>query len=472
MTRQTKPPLRSYQQEGVDFLVAHPRALLLDDPGLGKSRQVIEAWRELYLSREGHGVLVFIGPPSAVVSFKEQLALWAPQGVRVFEPNGKGELELKGVGVSSARAISSIGYMTAVLLTYDALAIRANKALRSDLECLFALSINPILVLDEAHYLKSLAANRTKAIYGSVREEDGVVRRFGLADKAARVWAMSGTLMQNHAGELYPHARFLLNTTTQSPETWENAYCHVKNGAYGRTITGSKNLRKMRETHFDGHFLRRRKSEVLHDLPPLDIVDQPIPVEKLDRKIFENMEAFELAARAGDDELLGMLNDSNLHLASQRRMLGMAKAGPAAQWARDFLEGSNKKLILFAHHRAVIARMAELLGDFEPIIYTGAESKEEHEEAVRAFQTDPAYRVFIGQNRACAEALTLTAASDTAHVEPDWNPTINYQAASRAHRMGQQDGVMSRFLFVPGTLDEAISRAIRRKTKEIAELFG
>jgi SNF2 family DNA or RNA helicase len=81
-------------------------------------------------------------------------------------------------------------------------------------------------------------------------------------------------------------------------------------------------------------------------------------------------------------------------------------------------------------------------------------------------------RVFIGQVKAAGTAITLTAASEVAIVEPSWVPGDNVQAICRAHRLGQHDSVLASFLYLPGTLDQRIMTVFRRKAHEIAELQG
>ena len=70
----------------------------------------------------------------------------------------------------------------------------------------------------------------------------------------------------------------------------------------------------------------------------------------------------------------------------------------------------------------------------------------------------------------CRSSRHLT--SEVAIVEPSWVPGDNVQAICRAHRLGQHDSVLASFLYLPGTLDQRIMAAFRRKASEIAELQG
>ena len=55
-------------------------------------------------------------------------------------------------------------------------------------------------------------------------------------------------------------------------------------------------------------------------------------------------------------------------------------------------------------------------------------------------------------------------------VEPSWVPADNEQAAMRIHRIGQMRGCVAYFATIPGSIDEAVMRAVARKTATIREL--
>ena len=68
-------------------------------------------------------------------------------------------------------------------------------------------------------------------------------------------------------------------------------------------------------------------------------------------------------------------------------------------------------------------------------------------------------------------AITLTAASDVLFVEQDWTPENNYQAACRAHRIGQKDGVLAQAMYLNNSVDERVQRALVRKQNDLTKLY-
>jgi SWI/SNF-related matrix-associated actin-dependent regulator 1 of chromatin subfamily A len=214
------------------------------------------------------------------------------------------------------------------------------------------------------------------------------------------------------------------------------------------------------------HVLRRRKAEVLPELPPLDFVAVPIALAPIKSPWDE------LLPLAGDgDELQVLLDNPPPALTSFRRELGRLKANACAEYIEDLLEAGVPKIVIFAHHTDVIRDLAGALGDHGPVTFMGATTERDRASAITKFQNEPDTRVFVGQLDACGTAITLTAAKDVVFVECSWVPGTNYQAASRCHRLGQRDGVLARMLYVPKSLDERIMRVFRRKARDIAELW-
>jgi Superfamily II DNA/RNA helicases, SNF2 family len=133
-----------------------------------------------------------------------------------------------------------------------------------------------VVIIDEAHYLKSLTAKRTQAIYG----KNATMPDDCIAARGLQVWALSATPMPNHSAELYPHLRALCPEAIVSPRTgkvwsyyqFEAAYCVVKNTGFGNQIVGTRNDDKLHKK-LEGFMLRRRKADVLKELPPLRFAD-------------------------------------------------------------------------------------------------------------------------------------------------------------------------------------------------------
>jgi SWI/SNF-related matrix-associated actin-dependent regulator 1 of chromatin subfamily A len=210
-------------------------------------------------------------------------------------------------------------------------------------------------------------------------------------------------------------------------------------------------------------------------LEPLITQDVPLDISAATRRspAFTEVAALSGAlAGADDDDLLlaRLTHGTDGPLATLRRELGELKVEAAAQWVAERLDCGTQKIIVFGWHTRVLAHLHRTLVAYQPVIITGSTPPKLRLEAELAFQNKPEVRVMVGQILACGTAITLTAASEVAIMEPSWVPAENSQAIDRAHRLGQHDSVLASFLYVPGTLDERIMRVFRRKAEEVAQL--
>jgi SNF2 family DNA or RNA helicase len=258
---------------------------------------------------------------------------------------------------------------------------------------------------------------------------------------------------------------------------FEDRYTRYRDTVYGRQVSGSKNQDQLRAT-LTSVVLRRRKDDVLPELPPLQIQDIALDPPTSGQRLNPQAQAlagrlvWSLAVRAdGDEQLIKALQTPDGELATLRRELGELKVPGTIRWVQERLQ-STEKLLLFAWHLSVIEHLRRGLAEFDPVVITGETSPTGRVNAVELFQRRAGVRVFIGQVKAAGTAITLTAASEVAIVEPSWVPGDNVQAICRAHRLGQRDSVLASFLYLPGTLDQRIMTAFRRKAHEIAELQG
>jgi SWI/SNF-related matrix-associated actin-dependent regulator of chromatin subfamily A-like protein 1 len=458
--------VRPYQRHGVKWLVrqlqSDMRAVLLcDDPGLGKTLQTLLAADALGVQR-----MLVVSPAGARRVWRAEIQRWFPawaHRIVILEPGNYAPLR----DVDRPDAI--------VLVAYDTLGNTGTHWAAS----LTARSWD-LLVIDEAHFLKN-QSHRTRALYG----EKG--SHAGLQAKATRVILLTGTPTPNHAGELYQHCRALWPDVLRRPlepaalmseAEFQDRFTVYKTTRWGRQVTGSSNTAMLR-ARMRPHVLHRSKATVLPELPPL--VTQDIPLARaasvIDSQLSPSSRHY--AQRLGglnDDELLAQLQavspEDKLPLASLRRQLGELKIEAAVDWILERLDCGTRKILVFAWHTHVCHHLARRLAEYEPVTITGDTASATREIAIHRFQTRASTRVFVGQMIAAGTAITLTAASEVAIVEPSWVPGDNLQAIGRAHRLGQHDSVLASFLYLPGTLDQRIMHIFRRKARETKTLFG
>jgi SWI/SNF-related matrix-associated actin-dependent regulator 1 of chromatin subfamily A len=222
-----------------------------------------------------------------------------------------------------------------------------------------------------------------------------------------------------------------------------------------------KNVNELREV-LGRIMLQRSLDDVGEDVPPIDW--QLLPIDGQYPRYLSDKDR---DPDGGID-----LDERDPALAAMRRELGEIKAPIIASMLDAELEESEDKIVLFAHHRSVLARLTTSLIHYGVSYIDGDTTDAEREEAVDRFQNDPSQRVFVGQTHACKEVITLTAANRAVQVEPDWTANVNVQAAHRLRRIGQKRHVAFQMVSLEGSIDQRIVRQNLRETQMEAEVFN
>ncbi len=440
--------LYPYQELGVCFLAARKRALLLDGMGLGKSPQFIRACDAI----DARKILVVCA------------AIAKDNWARLFRQWGLLPRKIHIIEGAKSRIPRDADV---VIVNYDILKFHYAE-----------LAARPFDVagIDEAQFLKSPTAKRTQFVYNAG----------GVLSSAKRVWVLTGTLCKNHTGEMWTHLVTLFPREMDAaglPRDYEEFLDLVtlsRDTPYGRKITGSKNVERL-AAFLKPHSLRRRQEEVLADLPPLRFEDVVLPgatnlSELAALELGEDLAA--LAARwrecGLDDEAVqahvSRLLENAAQSATFRRLSGMAKVRPVADMLTEDLENGLDKCVLFCYHRAVIEAFRVRFEKYGAVVVAGGSSPRSKKLAIDAFNGSASTRVFIGQIDACSTSIDLVSGADVVFAEAAWTPSDNFQALKRCHRIGQLRPVRVRFPSLAGTIDEAISNTLKRKTADLAGL--
>jgi SNF2 family DNA or RNA helicase len=226
-------PFFPYQASGVRALISKRSLLLADEMGLGKTIQAIAALRCLFAVGAVRVALVVV-PAGLVLQWRREFRLWAP------------ELRLLTVlGSSGARHALRRGKARVYIASYE--------TVRNDLGCNGPGDHDwDVVIIDEAQRIKNPDADISRAV-------KRLPRRYG--------WALSGTPLENSLDDLISILDFV---------------------APGRFRPGTFALglrRLLGEVQ-----LRRRRAEVLHDLPPKLPVQVLVDLEPRQRLAYERAE--------------------------------------------------------------------------------------------------------------------------------------------------------------------------------------
>lgn len=452
-----------YQIEGIRYLLDHPRTLLADEPGLGKTIQVLGAYNAAPAIRS----MLVVCPATLRLNWRDEAQRWLTRPATVYVVDDKHPTPPEGSEI--------------VIVNYD----------RLKGPCLAALLARTwdALVLDEAHYVKERTARRTKACLGYWDKAKKAVVP-GLAQRAARLWVLTGTPIPNRVEEIHNVLAALAPREYGYWQRFVERYCdgHKEKVARGKVVwitSGASNLDELRTRLRATVMFRRLKADVLRDLPAKrrQVVVLPpngaagvlaaeadAAAEHLAR--IERLEAVAAAAQAaGDDTAYERAAAALRHgytvafeeCSAVRHEVALAKAPAVVEHVTDLLEGGTAKVVVFAHHRDVEDLLVAGLAAYSPVMLRGGDDAEAKRAAIARFQADPECRVFVGAITAAGTGITLTAASTVVFAELDWVPGTVSQAEDRCHRIGQHDSVLVQHLVFDGSMDAKIVQTLTAK---------
>ena len=153
----------------------------------------------------------------------------------------------------------------------------------------------------------------------------------------------------------------------------------------------------------------------------------------------------------------------------ERQATGLAKAPYACQFVRALLS-AGERVLLFAHHHAVMDFYKRELKAEHPVFITGRESDAQKARAVDDFMAGKTNLCCVSLR--AASGLNLQRASCVVFGELDWSPAVHSQAEDRAHRIGQRDSLLCYYLVSPRGSDAQMQEALGLKVSQFQLLMG
>jgi len=140
---------------------------------------------------------------------------------------------------------------------------------------------------------------------------------------------------------------------------------------------------------------------------------------------------------------------------------------------RGVYEKGGPSFIVFSQSKAAINLFGQRLESkhISHGLYTGDTKQAARDELVRSFQRGDV-RVFAGTIKAGGESITLTRSSTVIFIDRWWSPSKNRQAEDRAHRIGQREAVEVIDIMARNTVDLGRWTAINNKWKWLQMLMG
>ena len=400
-------PLRAYQIEGIRFLRQSSSALLADEMGLGKTVQTAVALRS---GRRDYRRVLLVAPTSLCLNWQRELEKWAP-----------GLVVRRVLGSTEDRAYIYRLPIQVLVASYEQVrrdSRRFHGAVRFDL-----------VVIDEAQRIKNRHSETNLACRIIPRD---------------RSWALSGTPLENHPGDLAAIFRFL------KP----------------RLLQDGMSRTQMHDA-MAGHFLRRIKSDVLGELPPILSREIRLELGTGQRRTYDQVwdARHESTQGLGPKEMVTNM----LALITQLKQIcnfdeesGESVKLDVVRSILNEIEGATGKVLIFSQYVKTLQGLSDRIRIPNDIFHGGL-SVELRERMLRTFRERPGPRALLLSLQAGGVGLNLQEASTVILFDRWWNPATEDQAVQRAHRFGRQVPLeVIRFL-VEDSVEEKIEEVLREK---------
>ena len=418
--------LFKYQKKGVIQIDKFDgRVLLADEMGLGKTIQALTWFKENPQLK----LMIVICPAHLK---------WNWQREATIHINTRSEV-LEGRKPPTRQLLSSHRIL---IINYDILPywLEYLQELEPDL-----------IVIDECQAIKNRSAIRTKAVQK-------------LCKGIPHVIAISGTPLENRPIELYPSINIVRPDVFNSFYEYAHRHCKPQRKPWGWVYNGATNIPELHNKLIDTMMIRRRKRDVLKDLP--EKTRNVVVVDLPNRKEYDEAEKNFLGWLARTYSKGKAKSAAQAERLTQmgylKRLAGTLKLPLVVEWITEFLEESNEKLVLFGIHKVVMKQLKEHFKGM-CVVVDGTVTGHHRQQAVESFQNCKNVRLFLGNIDAAGTGINLTAASTLAFGELSWVPAKHLQAEDRIHRIGQKNAASIFYLVARNTIEETLCKVLQEK---------
>jgi len=440
----TKP--YTYQEEGIQFGLKHPKWLLLDMPGLGKTLQLIYLAQELK-KRDGiKHCLIVCGLNTLKANWEKEIAKHSNLSCRVL---GKRITKNGNIvyGSIPERLAELKKPLKEFFLITNIETLRDDKIIK---ELRNGKNKFEMIALDEAHVIKSPTSQQSRNL---------------LKLNAPHMIAMTGTLLLNNPLDAYVPLKWI----GAEHSTYTNFRCHYTQygGLFGNEFIGYKNVDDLKDQIAS---VSLRRTDDILDLPDKNFIDEELEMSDVQSKfyqnivdgIFDEIDKVELKRT----NILALV--SRLRQATACPSILTTSTVPSVKQDRccelvESITGNGNKVVIFSTFKQTVAELAEKLKAYNPLICTGDIPDAVISANVDKFQQDKDCKVFIATWQKCGTGITLNAANYGIFIDTPFTSGQYEQCWKRIHRIGSKKPIFVYNLIIKGTFDERVKYLIDSK---------
>ena len=441
----TKP--FKHQLDGIEFGLNHDNWLLLDQPGLGKSKTIINLAEELKAQKGLEHCLIICGINTLKSNWKKEIKLHSNLSCRVIgeKISKKGNVSYASVKERAAelkQPLDAFFYIINVESLRSEDVIEAIKKSSNKID---------MIVFDEVH----------KANNSSSQQGHNLLK---LKDHKYKI-GLTGTLLTNNPLNAYLPLKWI-GVEHSTLTNFKSQYCEF-GGFGGYQIVGYKNIDILKE-EIDACSLRRTKD--LLNLPPKNVIVELVEMNPLHSKFYENV-------KDGVKEECNKIELKTNNVLALTTRLRQATSCPSIlttenipsskiERCLDLVEeivSQGDKVVIMSNFKEPVNQLANLLKDYNPLLGTGDLKDDIVSKNIDLFQTNDKYKVFIGTHAKMGTGVTLNAARYMILLDTPWTYAFTEQVEDRIHRVTNTEPVFIYRLICQGTIDEMVESIIETK---------
>ena len=492
----TNLDLFPHQQAGVEFLKTARRALLADEPGLGKTAQAIRAIKELKDSGEDVFPALIVCPNTLKKNWEREFTRWWPEATtQVIKGTSTQRKKQFDIAVESNIDVLIINWES--LRSHSRLAPYGSVALARCKECgghdervtltrceVHKRELNEIdfkaVVADEIHRSKDPKSKQTRALWSAT-------------NNAEFRYALTGTPVANNVVDMWSILHWLSPEDWPSKTKWIDRMVDTMLNAFGgMMVLGIKpHMEDEFQRTISHHMRRMLKARVLPWLPPVINERRDLEMSTKQKKAYEQMRDHMIAELESGEALsapsvltqtirllqfassyANIVVDENT--GEPRAVLSEPSCKVDALMddikSGDFGEDS---VAVCAVSRQLIELLSAALtkANIPHGLITGAQNEDQRQQAIDDFQSG-AKKWILFTAQAGGVGVTLTAARRLIMLQRPWSLVDHKQAMDRVHRIGSEihDSIMITDYVTEGTIEERVLQVLETKADNFEQI--
>jgi SNF2 family DNA or RNA helicase len=485
-----------HQRAGVAYLATAKRALLADEPGLGKTAQAIRAMKRLHEQGEPVFPALVVCPNTLKKNWKREIEKWWPdrtvqiikgtaaQRKKQFEIAKESNIDIIIINWESLRTHSRLAPYGSVALTRCPSCGGHDESVSENRCEVHQRELNTIdfntVIADEIHRSKEPKSKQTRALWSATG--DAKIR-----------FALTGTPIANNVVDLWSILHWLSPKDWPSKTKWiERMIDTMLNAFGGMLVVGVKpHMQDEFYRAINPHMRRMLKAKVLPWLPEVMNERRDVEMSTKQKKAYEQMRDTMIAELENGDALAApsiltqttrliqfasSYAESTINEETGEQKVTLSDPSCKVDALMDDISNGDfgdDSVAVCAVSRQLIELLSAAMtkAKIEHGLITGAQSEDERQKSIDDFQSGKTkWILFTAQ--AGGVGVTLTAARRLIMLQRPWSLVDHKQAIDRVHRIGSEthDKIIITDYVTEGTIEERVLQVLETKADNFEQI--